>query len=91
MLNEMGYSLKSNKKCEEGTQHIDRDEQFKFIEVTCRKALDDGQPVVSVDTKKKENVGNYKNYGKIWKGEHDFERVNIHDFPDPLIPKAIPY
>jgi hypothetical protein len=91
MLNKFGYSLQSNTKLEEGSQHDDRNQQFEFIEKTCKIALTKGQPVISVDTKKKENIGNYKNQGRQWREKRNPEIVKVHDFPDPSVPKAIPY
>jgi hypothetical protein len=91
MLKALGYRLLSNRKVEEGSQHEDRDKQFRFIEKSCKRALNLGQPVLSIDTKKKENVGNYKNSGQQWRMKDDAERVKVHDFPDPAIGKAIPY
>jgi arginine repressor len=67
MLHELGYNLQSNRKVWEGKQHIDRDEQFRYIEKTCQRALKNNQPVISVDTKKKELVGNYLNKGSQWR------------------------
>jgi hypothetical protein len=87
----LGYSLQSNRKVEEGKQHEDRDAQFRFINSQVTKALKQGQPIISVDTKKKELVGNFKNAGKTLRKKSDPIRVNIHDFHDPAIPKAIPY
>jgi hypothetical protein len=91
LCKELGYSLQSNRKVEEGKQHEDRDAQFLFINSRVKKALTQGQPVISVDTKKKELVGNFKNAGTTLRKKNDPIRVNIHDFPDPKTPKAIPY
>jgi transposase len=90
-LNDLGYSLQSNSKVDEGKQHEDRDEQFKFINKEVKKALKEGQPVISVDTKKKELIGNYKNPGRLLRPKKSPLKVNVHDFPDPLVNKAIPY
>lgn len=91
MLNRLGYSLQANTKVEEGKQHVDRNSQFLFIEKSCKSALRAGQPVISIDTKKKEIIGNYKNPGRQWAQKDKAKRVNVHDFPDPNVPKAIPY
>jgi hypothetical protein len=86
-----GYSLQSNNKILEGKQHEDRDAQFRFINKVCETALKENQPVLSVDTKKKELVGNYKNAGQQWTKKGEPKKVLTYDFPDPLTPKAIPY
>jgi hypothetical protein len=91
MLHELGYSLQSNRKAEEGNQHVDRDEQFKYIERTCKTALKEGQPVISVDTKKKELIGNDQNKGSQRRIKGDQEKVNVHDFPGSSVLKAVPY
>jgi hypothetical protein len=91
LLNELGYSLQANTKTMEGNQHQDRNEQFIFINQLVKKAVKAGQPVLSVETKKKELVGNYKNAGRQWRKKGDHEKVNVHDFPDKSGSKAIPY
>jgi hypothetical protein len=91
LLREMGYSLQGNRKTEEGEDHPDRDAQFRHINREVRRALAQGWPVVSVDTKKKELVGNYENKGRQWRRAKSAERVNGHDFPDPSVPRAYPY
>jgi transposase len=91
ILNELGYSLQSNRKVIDGKEQEDRNEQFLFINSQVKKAIKAGQPVISVDTKKKELVGNFKNPGAPWRIGNDPIKVNVHDFPDPLTPKAIPY
>ncbi|MCI0445687.1 ISAzo13 family transposase, partial [bacterium] len=91
LLKDSDYSLQSNKKNKEGSDHPDRDQQFKFINALAKKYLAAGDPVISVDTKKKENVGSYKNPGKTWLPKGQPIEVNIHDFRDPKKPKAIPY
>jgi hypothetical protein len=91
MLHDLGYSLQSNRKVLEGKQHVDRDEQFKYIEKSCQLALEDMQPVLSVETKKKELIGNYLNKGSQWRKSKDPDEVNVYDFPDLNVPKAIPY
>jgi hypothetical protein len=91
MMTDLGYSLQSNRKTEEGKQHEDRDAQFQFINKLCKKALKEKQPVLSVDTKKKELIGNYKNAGKQWRQKRNPQKVQIHDFPDSTTIKAVPY
>ena len=91
MLQRLGYSLQANVKAVEGTEHPDRDEQFRYINRCVGRHLRNGQPVISVDTKKKELIGLYKNGGRTWRRAGDPERVNDHDFADPDVGKAIPY
>lgn len=91
ILHDLEYSLQGNKKTKEGKNHPDRDSQFKHINKTVKKFLLMKSPVISVDTKKKELVGNYKNAGKEWKPKYSPDEVNGHDFPDPKLPKAVPY
>ena len=91
LLHRMGYSLQAPAKENEGAQHADRDAQFRHIDSQAREHLDAGQPVVSVDTKKKEVVGNLANKGREWQPEKSPTRVDVHDFPDPEVGKAIPY
>jgi hypothetical protein len=91
LLHQSGYSLQSNAKTVEGNQHPDRDAQFQHIHDTAARFLSDGDPVLSVDCKKKELVGQYKNGGKQWRPDGDPEQVNVHDFPDKELGKAIPY
>ena len=91
ILKDLEYSLQANRKTSEGKAHPDRDQQFLFINKRAKWFLDRGFPVVSVDTKKKELVGNYKNNGKKWGKKGRPEKVNVHDFPDPKVPKAVPY
>jgi len=90
-LRNMGYSLQGNRKTEEGEDHPDRDAQFRHINREVRRALAQGWPVISVDTKKKELVGNYENKGRQWRRTKSAERVNGHDFADPSVPRAYPY
>jgi hypothetical protein len=90
-LHEMGYSLQVNVKTLEGTQHEDRDEQFRYINRQVSKFMRTRDPVVSVDTKKKELVGAFKNRGGRWKRQGDPDAVNVHDFPSMAAGKAIPY
>jgi hypothetical protein len=91
MLVKMKYSLQSNRKTREGSQHPDRDGQFRHISarVTARKRR--GEPALSVDTKKKEVLGNLKNAGKTYRLQGDPPKVKTHDFPDPKLGKAVPY
>ena len=91
LLKAMEYSLQGTRKTEEGKQHPDRDAQFRFINEEVRKALAAKRPVISVDTKKKELVGNYENAGRKWRRAKDPERVDVHDFPTPEVPRAYPY
>ena len=91
LLKAAGYSLQSNRKNREGTQHPDRDAQFRHIakRVTARQRR--GEPALSVDTKKKEVLGNLKNAGKTYRPKGEPVEVDVHDFPDPKLGKAIPY
>lgn len=91
LLRGMGYSLQGNRKVEEGADHPDRDAQFRYINERVRRALRAGQPVISVDTKKKELIGNYENRGRQWRQKKSAEQVNGHDFPSPSVPRAFPY
>lgn len=91
LLREQQYSLQANVKTREGTQHPDRDAQFQYLNEQVRAFLAAGLPVVSVDTKKKELVGNYKNGGREWQPQGSPAEVQVHDFPDPAVGKAIPY
>jgi len=91
ILHEAGYSLQGNAKTMEGKQHPDRDAQFRYLNEQVKAALAAGEPVVSVDCKKKELIGNFKNGGKEWRPVGDPVKVNVHDFPDKELGKAIPY
>jgi transposase len=91
LLHDMHYSLQANKKTEEGNQHEDRDDQFRYINAAVRDAISSGQPAISVDTKKKELVGSYANGGREWQPVGEPVRVRVHDFPDPALGRAIPY
>jgi len=91
LLKSMGYSLQGTAKTLEGTSHPDRDAQFRYIEEMSRRFLAAGDPVISIDTKKKEMVGRYANPGVIWRPAGDPVRALDHDFPDPDLPKAVPY
>jgi hypothetical protein len=87
----MEYSLQGNRKTEEGEDHPDRDAQFRHINKEVRLAVAQGWPVISVDTKKKELVGNFANKGRQWRQKKTAEQVNGHDFADPSVPRAYPY
>ena len=91
LLREEGFSLQGNAKTIEGTQHPDRDAQFCYINEQVKAHQDSGDPVISVDTKKKENVGEFKNGGQEWRPKGGPSRVRSHDFPDEQLGKAIPY
>src|SRR6266702_818512 len=91
LLKAEGYSLQGNAKVAEGRQHPDRDAQFRYIAARAREFLDAGEPVVSVDAKKKEKAGEFANGGAEWRPQGRPERVNVHDFPSDAIGKAIPY
>ena len=90
-LRDMDYSLQGNRKTKEGTDHPDRDAQFRYINEQVRRAMSAGRPVVSVDTKKKELIGDYENNGRQWRKSKSPELVNGHDFPDPEVPRAYPF
>lgn len=91
LLTKEGYSLQSNRKTREGANHPDRDAQFQYIRTCTNKFLARGAPVISVDTKKKELVGNFKNPGQRWLPSGKPIEVNLHDFADPELGKAVPY
>ena len=91
LLREAGYSLQSNRKTKEGSGHPDRNAQFEHINTTVQQFQQRGQPVVSVDTKKKELVGPFKNGGREWQPKGEPEEVLVHDFVDELLGKVIPY
>ena len=91
LLHELGYTLQANRKTKEGTQHPDRDAQFTYLNEQVRSAQKKGHPVISVDTKKKELVGDFKQGGRTWRPKRDPERVRVHDFVIPAQGKAIPY
>jgi hypothetical protein len=91
LLQESGYSLQANRKTREGPQHPDRDAQFRYINEKVRYFQRHRQPAVSVDTKKKELVGDFKNGGREWRPKGDAEPVRVHDFIIPDQGKAIPY
>jgi len=91
LLGQLGFTRQGNRKAVEGTNHPDRDAQFEHINATVVAFENDGQPVISVDTKKKELVGNFKNGGTDWRGKGRPRRVNVHDFADKTLGKVIPY
>jgi len=91
LLHEMGYSLQGNRKTVEGKQHPDRNAQFEHINAKVTGEMRAVQPVISVDTKKKELIGNYANKGTQWLKKSGAPQVNGHDFPDPSVPRAHPY
>jgi transposase len=91
LLHQMGYSLQAPAKENEGATHPDRDAQFRHLNAQVEAHLAAGEPVVSVDTKKKEVVGNLKNGGREWQPAKTPVRVDVHDFPDPDVGKAVPY
>jgi transposase len=91
LLREEGFSLQGNAKTLEGAQHPDRDAQFRYLNEQARTHRDAGNPVISVDTKKKELVGQYKNAGREWAPKGEPVQVNTHDFLDRQAGKAIPY
>jgi len=91
LLKQLGYSLQGNKKCLEGAQHPDRNAQFEHINERVRAQLKANEPAISVDTKKKELVGAYKNGGRELRPHQDPERVQAYDFAEKDKPKAVPY
>jgi len=91
LLNEAGYSLQSNRKTLEGASHPDRNAQFEYINTSVKRFQQRGQPVISVDTKKKELVGVFRNGGREWQPKGEPEEVKVHDFLDPDLGKTIPY
>ena len=91
LKDELGYSLQGNAKTVEGKQHPDRDGQFRYIHDQVTAYLAAGEPVISVDAKKKELVVRYANKGHGWRPKGEPEQVNTHDFPDKLLGKAVPY
>ncbi|MGH9418785.1 MAG: ISAzo13 family transposase [Thermoanaerobaculia bacterium] len=91
LLRQAGYSLQANAKVREGASHPDRDAQFRHINDTVRRFLDRNEPAISVDTKKKELVGDFKNAGREWHPHGRPEQVRVHDFLDKTKGKAIPY
>jgi hypothetical protein len=91
LLHSMNFSLQANRKTEEGKDHVDRDRQFRHINREVSKAMRKGEAVISVDTKKKELLGNYRNSGREWRRKGEPRKVKGHDFPGPEVPRAYPY
>ena len=91
LLRQLDYRLQANQKTQEGASHPDRDAQFVYINQRTKAAQERAQPVISVDTKKKELVGNYKNAGREWRPKGEPQEVRVHDFLDKDLGKAIPY
>jgi hypothetical protein len=91
ILHDLNYSLQSNRKTEEGADHPDRDAQFQHINAAVKTCMARGIPVISVDTKKKELIGNYDNAGQQWLPAKQPTKVQGHDFPSPEVPRAYPY
>lgn len=91
LLRKLGYSLQGNRKTLEGGEHPDRNAQFEFINARAEAAIHNGQPVISVDTKKKELVGQYKNGGKELRPKGEPEEVKVYDFVDKILGRANPY
>ena len=91
LLHQMDFSLQGNRKTLEGAEHPDREAQFRHINEVVRLALAEGRPVISVDTKKKELIGDYVNRGRQWQNARSSRRVKTYDFPDATVPRAYPY
>ena len=91
MLDALGYSMQSNRKSNEGASHPDRDAQFQFISDAVASAMADGQPAISIDTKKKELVGNFANKGSEWNKKGEPQKVNTYDFMEKDLGKVSPY
>lgn len=91
LLHQLGYSLQAAQKTVEGAQHPDRNAQFEFINSRASGCIESGNPFISVDTKKKELVGNFANAGREWQPEGEPVGVDVHDFPDDAVGKAVPY
>jgi len=91
ILKSLGYSLQAPAKEKEGTAHPDRDAQFSYLNETATSFVNDNQPVISVDTKKKVLVGEFKNLGVEWQPSGEPTRVKTHDFVDPKLGRAVPY
>jgi hypothetical protein len=89
LLKQQKYSLKANRKSVASTQHPQRDQQFRYIRRVKQLFINAGHPIISVDTKKKELIGNFKNAGQTWNQQPDL--VNDHEFPSDAIAKAVPY
>jgi Rhodopirellula transposase DDE domain len=91
LLHKLDYTLQSNRKTREGSNHPDRDAQFHYLSDRVKEALVAGQPAISVDTKKKELVGDFKNAGREWRPQGSPEEVRVHDFVIPELGRAVPY
>jgi hypothetical protein len=91
LLSEVGYSLQANKKTKEGGNHPDRDKQFQYINEKAKRFQSNKQPVISVDAKKKENIGNFKNNGREYAKKGNAPEVNVYDFIDKEKGKVTPY
>jgi hypothetical protein len=91
LLKQAGYSLQANRKTREGASHPDRNAQFEYLNACLRRFDKQSQPAISVDTKKKELVGDFKNGGQEWRPHGEPQEVRVHDFQDPALGKAIPY
>ncbi|MBV9169870.1 MAG: ISAzo13 family transposase [Chloroflexi bacterium] len=91
LLHDLQYSLQSNRKTEEGRDHPDRDAQFHYINDTMKRCLAEQLPVISVDTKRKELIGNFANAGQQWRPAKHPRHVKGHDFPSPEVPRAYPF
>ena len=91
LLHELGYSLQANRKTREGANHPDRDAQFRYLNDRVKQALASNEPAISVDTKKKELVGDFKNAGREWHKRGAAEEVRVHDFVIPELGRAVPY
>jgi len=91
LLHDLDYSLQSNRKTREGASHPDRDAQFEYINSQTKLFQSRGQPVISVDTKKKELIGDFKNAGREWRPKGEPEAVRVYDFKDKALGKGIPY
>ena len=90
-LRDLGYSLQANVKTKEGRQHSKRDAQFRYINRLVKNHIKTGDPVISVDTKKKELIGEFRNAGRTWRPQGEPVAVNVHDFPHSALGKAVPY
>ena len=91
LLCSLNYSLQANRKTREGSKHPDRDAQFQYLDARMKTHMAEGAPVISVDTKKKELVGDFKNGGREWRPKGSPEEVRVHDFIDPELGRAVPY
>jgi hypothetical protein len=91
LLDQLGYSMQSNRKTLEGSENPDRDEQFHYIANKVQQFQETSLPVISVDTKKKELIGRFKNAGREWQKKGEPEEVNVHDFADKELGKIVPY